>query len=1482
MILRLILIFTILITYLTPSIGQTPKSFNTDQTAFLTEMEAFLAVTNKKDAEKLLEKFKPVWDGRLTGSQRDRIISTSNAMLKKRLKAYPDFSNYLNALIGFAEGGHTQQSFDNWHSGIDKLLTGSSRNFSSYLEVCYDLFASNTLYASTSTVWRSSNNRYTFEFDSLPKIVFEMMNLTCYSKGDSGIIYNTSGVYYPNLRKFMGKGGKVTWARAGLPENDVYAELTNYAIDVAGSDYLADQVIFYNKQLFKEPLSGRLTDKLLANVTTETAAYPRFNSNDLNLEIRELVKDASYRGGFSMHGSKIIGSGTVNSPASLTFQRNNIPFLVARSRSFVIRTDRIVTDNASVTFYFDKDSMYHPSLELKYINQSRELTLLRPTGKTTGTPYYDSFHDIDMYFDALVWKIDDPLINLKMMTGGGEAKLIFESSNYFREHRYQQLQAMAEVNPLYTLKQYAEKYQVREVSVSDYSTYLRMNDTQTRGFFLELNSKGFIAYDEKTDVAVIKDKLYFYIAASVGKSDYDILEFGSQISGLPNATINLLNYDINMRGVARVSVSDTQQVYVVPYEQELTLQKGRNFSFNGRVRAGRFDFMGKEFTFNYDEFKFHLKTIDSLSFRVPGTEPDESGRVPLLRVNSVLQNLTGYLSVDRPDNKSSYKKSPEYPIFRSDDHSFVYYDYPSIFNGIYQRDRFYFKVDPFTIDSLDNFNPMGMVFDGLFVSAGIFPDMREQLTIQRDYSLGFMKVLGNEGLSAYAGKGQYYEKLALNNTGLRGGGRINYLAADLLSKDFIFFPDSTNADVDDFTMVRKVIAGVEFPSAKAKDVYMNWRPYEDKMYLFKKNLGFALYDGKVDHFGNLVLGKEGLYGDGVLTFEQAQLISRRVDYKGITFSADTSDFSLRAPGETVPALATTNMKSFIDLEKRFGEFASNGTGSFVTFPLNRYISYIDKFKWEMDEKSVTLGSPTQTGDGARFVSIHPSQDSLQWYSPYVVYNMNEYILDANKVKEIDVADARIVPGDGKVLIRRDADMKPLTEARVIANRDTRYHTINNANITITSRKNYGGTGDYEYVDQLKVKHLLKMTQIGVDTSLQTFAHGDIPESLNFMLSPNIQYRGRMTIHAPSPTPFFKGFARANHNCESIAVNWFSFAAEIDPSGVNIPVIEPVGERGDKLFSAIWLKSDSAGYYGSFISPNLNPADHELISAEGLLSFNNANREFKIVPLPEEKKKRSPRDKEKEGRPFNEFNSFVMNDDQCSFSASGKMNFGVKYGQFKVNALGKAMLDPNIDTLHFDMLAGLDFMFSNDALKLMADLMLSYPTLPAVNDNREIFKEMVPILLGAKESEKFFEEVGLYGNPKKTPDQLQNSIFFTDLKMYYDKTTNSYRSAGNLGVGYVGKYPVGRMLKGFMEVARKRSGDVFNLFLELDGNTWYYFNYQRGVMQVISSDPKFNESIENMKPEKRIADEKDGKAPYQYMTGSERKKVEFVKRMEGRE
>ncbi len=1467
--------------------GQTPKNFSHDPVKFLAEMELFLAATNKKDADKLIERFTVPWNaGKFSSEQQERIYNTVDAMLKKRLKAFPDFSNYVNALIGFSESDQTNQSFDNWHAGIDKLLKGSVRNFSSYLDVCYDLFSTSTLYSSASTVWKSSGKNYTFEFDSLPRIVFGKMDLICKAKNDSSVIYGTQGVYYPNLKKFYGKGGTVYWTRAGLAKNDTYAELKNFVVDVTGSDFEADSVTFYNKQVFAQPLIGKLTEKLLVIQSPEDASYPRFRSYNLNLEIKELIKDASYKGGFSMQGSKMIGSGGRERAATLTFNRNNKPFLVAAAQSFVMRTDRIVSDNVAVTFYIEKDSIYHPSVQFKYITREKELTLIRPSGKSMGTPYYNSYHDVDMYFDAMTWKIEDPLIDLKMISGEGEVKLWFESANYFRAQRYQQLQGFAEVNPLYTIKQYGEKFQTREISVPEYASYVRMSESEIRGFFLSLNSLGFLAYDEATDRAVIKDRLYYYLSASVGKTDYDIIEFASQISGKPNATINLLNFDINMRGVARVSLSDTQNVYCVPLDQELTLKKNRDFTFNGRVHAGRFDFSGREFAFNYEEFNVHLKAIDSLSLKVPGQEPLPDGRIPLLPIKSVLQNVTGYLQIDRVDNKSSYQKSTDFPKFKSDAPSFVYYDYPWIFDSIYDRSNFYFKVDPFTIDSLDNFKPDGLSFAGALTSAGIFPDIPEQLTIQRDYSLGFKRVLGDEGLPAYASKGTYYEKLDLSNEGLRGAGKVDYLSASATSKDILFFPDSANADIDDFSMTRKTVAGVEFPSGKGNGVYMNWRPKEDRMFVFKKTTNFDMYDGKVEHNGDLVLAKSGLSGNGTASFEQALVASRLINFKGITFVSDTSDFSLQSNDPNLPALTTTNMRSFIDLEKRFGEFSSNGLGSYVTFPLNQYISYIEKFRWLMDDKNVAFGMtvPKQGTAmniaGSEFVSINPAQDSLRWFTPDASYSLTDYLIKANEVKEINVADASIIPGDGKVVIEKNAFMRTLNEARVVANTSTRFHTMTNATIDITSRKNYTGSGDYEYVDQLKVKHLLRMTQIGVDTSFQTYAHGEVTDSLNFMLSPSIQYKGRMSILASRQSPFFKGFARANYSCEAITQNWFSFAAEIDPKGVNVPVKDPVNDSGEKLYSGIWFARDSTSSYGTFISQLRGASDQEIISAEGLLSFDQATREFKIVPAPVEPQK--DRDRDKAEKPFNHGNSFYMNDETCTFRGEGNINLGANFGQFKIKTIGLVNLDPATDTLYFDGMMDMDFFFNSDALKMMAELILSYPTLPPSNDNRTVFQGGMTNLLGKEEADKFISEISLYGTPKKVPEALQHAIFLSDVKFYWDKESLSYKSVGSIGVGYVGKVPISRMVRGYVEIARKRSGDVFNFYIELDGNTYFFFNYQRGVMQAISSDMKFNDLINNMKPDKRVADEKDGKAPYQFLLSTERKKNEFVKRAEGRE
>lgn len=1465
------LLFFILVRQI--SLSQNIQSFTADNTKFLTDMQAFLAETNKKEAEKFMEDvFIPLWNsGKISDSQKQQVYATSNAMLKRRLKAFPDFKNYLIALKGIVESNQSSQSFDNWHKSIVKMLKGTTRRFGDYLEICNDLFNSNILYQSATTRWSSNNNAYTFDFDTLPKIIFSGLNLTCNAKSDSSVIYNTKGVYYPNLRLFYGSGGRVNWSRAGLPESDVYADVKNYIIDITGSDYVMDSVTFYYPMFFSQPLKGRFTEKILVNVTVETATYPRFSSYDLNLSIKELIRDANYKGGFSLHGTKMVGSGNKKEDAYLTFLIEGKPMLVLASKSFVIRPERVVSDKASATIYWEKDgrkdSIYHSDIEFKYLTKEHELTLLRNTQSNSSAPFYDSYHQVDMYFDALNWKITDPIMDIKMVSGGAESKMTFESSNYYSDQRFQKIQGIQEMSPLATLKKYAEKTGSRVIYTQDLASDMRISDTQIRNLLIWLSGMGMVAYDSDEDRAILKDRLYYYLKANTGKVDYDIIQFESMISGKPNASINLLNFEINMRGVSRVVISDTQNVYIVPNEQELTLKNNRDFTFGGRVHSGYLDFFGKSFDFNYEKFKLDLHGVDSLRLRILSDSVDEKGKFAKIPLRSLIQNLNGILYIDRADNKSGFQKTPEFPVLESIQESFVYYEYKHIFDSIYRKDKFYFKLDPFTLDSLDNYSKEGIAFNGIFASADIFQPMRETLIIQPDLSLGFTRTTQPEGLTAYSGKGTYHDHLSLSHRGLRGNGQIDYLTSISHSSDIKFFPDSANYDATDFEIQKRLFGNVNFPHVKAVDVYINWQPKQDKMFVFKKTKDMDLYDGKAFLDGNLILASKGVNANGRISFEQAELLSNNFYINQGNFGADTSDFFLKSSLDSLPALSTKNMKSKINLDTRVGEFASNGSGSYVNFPLNQYICFIEQFKWYFDKKDIQLiaSAKSKSVEGSEFVSIHPGQDSLRFFSPDANYSMSDYFIRAKKIRQVLVADASVIPDSGIVVIEKGALMQTLNNSTVVADTASKFHTILNASVNITSRKNYSGTGDYSYTDMAKVKHLVHLSQIAVDTSRQTFANGEIPEDLNFSLAPNIQYKGKVSLHASDKNLFFTGLARLNHGCELIEKNWFSFSSRIDPSGVSIPVMNPKNETGDKVSVSIYFSADSSDINAAFLSPKMRNSDKEIISANGLLTYDPATKFYTVKDTSQSKDN------------LNAGNTITLDDRKCIVYGEGNLSFDVEFGQFKLRPIGNVTNDLQRNTAEFDVVLDMDFLFSDDALKVMQEMVLFQPSLSPTNDNRPVYTSALTALLGKEKSKKLIGDINLYGKPKKLPEEIQHSFVLTDVKLYWDKERQTIRSKGDIGIGFTDKWVINRMVRGFIEIQKKRSGDAFNFYFETDPSTWYYFNYQRGVMQVISSESKFNDIIVNMKEEKRIADEKDGKAPYQYMLSTERKKNEFLKR-----
>ena len=124
---------------------------------------------------------------------------------------------------------------------------------------------------------------------------------------------------------------------------------------------------------------------------------------------------------------------------------------------------------------------------------------------------------------------------------------------------------------------------------------------------------GFILYNEETEMVTVKPRLRKYILAVNGRADYDVIQFYSNVGGSENnGELSLLNYDLRLHGVERIFLSDSQNVVIFPKNQELVLHKNRNFDFAGRIMAGRFEFFGKKFDFDYDRFK--LNSVPNISF----------------------------------------------------------------------------------------------------------------------------------------------------------------------------------------------------------------------------------------------------------------------------------------------------------------------------------------------------------------------------------------------------------------------------------------------------------------------------------------------------------------------------------------------------------------------------------------------------------------------------------------------------------------------------------------------------------------------------------------------------------------------------------------------------------------------------------------------------------------------------------------------------
>jgi hypothetical protein len=1479
-----ILLIFILVSSLHYASSQVLSTFSSEAEKYTGELKTFMGSVLSENEKLIMENLTAAWDsGMISQEIKSDVIILSNKLLRKNARPKPHFMLFILNMEYFLKGEQDDDSYKAWRDGLKFLTESRNRqvtDIENYLNITNSLFRQNIIFQSGGAQWKASQPSFHFEFRDSVRVVFKPITLTCIAVRDSIQILNTEGIFAPFSQTWRGKGGRVTWERSGYNSNEVYCELNNYNINMRLPNYKADSVTFYNKIYFSFNMLGDLEDKVESIGSPSKANYPRFESYQVNYKINNIYKNVNYLGGLDMLGSKLIGSGTKLQKARLQFFKGDSLKMVANSEYFAFEPGRLTGTGVQVTIPIGKDSIYHPFLGINYTSEDNIISLNRTEEFESQSPFYNNYHKVEMNFDQLRWKLDDNQILFKGREGAASSLANFQSDNLFDARNYVRLQGIDESNPLVLLRKYSEVAFSISFRGIDFARYIKTQHNQVQQMLKRLSNMGFLIYDIDDDIVTLRQKLYDWVYASVDYIDYDVINLVSETQApLENGSLNLTTYDLTINGITSIRLSNAQNVGIFPRYSKIILKRNRSFQFDGVVDAGLFNIHGEKFFFNYDSFRLDLQDIDSLSLKIKSEALDAYGRATLQNISSNIEDMTGELLIDKPDNKSGRDDYPQYPVFSSKENSFVYYDDKAIQGGAYKRDDFYFEIYPFSFDSLDNFSRTGLKLDGRFVSADIFPEIEEILMIQEDQSLGFRHKTDSSGINLYRGKGKYYEYINMSNQGLIGTGKFEYLTSWGRSENIMFHPDSMFAVLSQFEIQRQ-LSGIEYPQVNSADNNIVFYPYQDQLIVSRGSKPFTILNDSTFLDGDLVLTSKGLEGSGRMDLTNSILMSDNFKYQTYAFNSDTADFRLKSLNTDGFTLVTDNVNAHVDFESRSGLFQTNEEFSLVEFPENKYISRLDLFVWNMDKtelemgvKSSGEGQPktymTIDGEeeliGPRYISVDPEQDSLSFVSNSAVYDYKMKTIRASSVTFIKVADAYLYPKDGEIIVQPDGYIQKLNDANILVNRQSKLHTIYGAAVNILGKLKYSGTGYYDYLDETGEKQSIFFDDIQVDDSVNTYANGMIPETQNFTLSPYYGFQGKVKLYAKNPFLTFNGGAKLFHSCDGLEFNYIKFESEINPVDIYIPIpAQPLDINMNYLYSGIFITRDSSHIYPAFFTPRKLPSDKFIITADGFLYYDKKTEEYRIASKEKLADQRLPG------------NYLKLPANTCVEYGEGDIDLGIRLGQVSVSSFGDVEYEIPTEKATLGAMIGMDFLMSDDAFEIMIHDIDSLQGLEAFDLTDEKYNKRISDIIGKDRNEILQAELGLYGKYQNVPQELIHTLFFTKVDLFWNQDTRSYRSTGKIGLGSISGNQIHKMVDGYMELSKRRSGDLFDVYLQLDRNMWYYFAYTRGVMHVLSSNSTFNLTVGNLKTKQRQLKTKRDEEPYIFIVSTGRKKDMFLR------
>lgn len=1305
-----------------------------------------------------------------------------------------------------------------------------------------------------------------------PFLTIKNVDLRMESKLDTVVLENVTGSLLFQTDTVVVHGGKMYWHNIGHAKDSVYCVLPNYAFDVRRPSIKVDKAEMYYKNCFDSLVVGYYEYKPhIDNHKSDKAIYPRFKSyeSDIRYETHEGIE---LKGGFTIKGRRITTESFSYCPSILKVSEgDSIQFKASSEAGFVYGDSIIYSPKSAVKmFYAGNDSITHPEVSIRYkINESK-VAFRKSKGLMRYSPFYFSLHKLNMDTEFFQWDLKADSIDIKTLNAGNKVPTYIESDRFFHPGKFERLQGLRRFHPLVMIYGYAYEIKSKVFTASELAKARNVDESQFKDALVMLMFDGLIQYNPITDEILLKDKgiLYYqaykqlqYLSKRPDASlrtiaDFDNLSVASLIQKAPNATLNLKDSTLKVRGVSKMSISDSLNVKVYPSDGEMVFKENKDMTFGGQLVSGNLVFAGSRFDFEYDSFKVSLTSIDSVSFLLKD-ESGEQQKAP----NSIV-NTGGILYISEPHNKSGLLKEP--PRFHAEQGGRMDFDRqvnPNLnsttIRKLPKRKRVYFDIPEIDVENTNE--ELKTTFGGTFHSGGIFRPFQDTVKLNfDDNSFGFLRPF--EVYPLYGMKGTYSGDLNLKANGLRGEGDVEYLGSTFSSKDFRFYTDSITT-IGNLAKIESEI----HPRVDMDSYHMRWFVEQDSMvFTSEEGTPFQLYgdhqkgENEILFKGTLALMPKRVSGNGRIETKMSINESRDIRLQKNHYESYKSKFSIMTSYlHADTAMVGDGVSVKRDLLKNTVDFSKESKRSEMRFPNTMYKTNIDRAKWVMDEKKIYMTE--DEGRKGDFHSVHPKQGNLLIKGTNAIYDLEEYSLTVKGVDAIRVANASVVPNEEQVVIREGAVIDTLQKATVIFNAFTKYHTIRNADITITSRKNFDGEGDYEYTNSGGEKSLLhfdrfrqpeKRDQEGHKV-IQTIAYGNVEEEDAFLFKPGIKYAGKIKLVDSRRYMAFSGKIKLNTARDEL---WFKYESKNeDADDINQPdTIAPVivdenlkiASVNQKPKVGIYLGNDSKELIGAFMEyDEMLGKSREVLETTGELKYNKNSNSYSITP-------QAILDKETE-----KGNRLEFFPDKNRIDFTGKMEL-IRHkskDKFALHAAGIGSIDT--EKMEFDTKAALilQIPFDQKAIRQLIGDFERTEESEKINEaiDKKNLDEMVLLmnqLLNDEDMPEMVDEAELV--VYDFAQSIKNGIAITDVNLTWNEEYSSFISVNKVGV--IGTYGVesNQLFDAIIEIPKAEEKDsdyVCKMLLksrEID--TWYYFAYTKNGVKVYSSNKAFNLSMEKVK------------------------------------